>query len=202
MSKRAAGCARVPAELEAWTIPGATPYLHADRSLVEKWRDRLAAVEGFKVGVAWQGNPAFYSDRFRSIALAEFAPLSRVPGVRLIRLQLKGVAEPTSAEIDSVPMVSWIDAMDAQGNAFMDTAAIMASLDLVITSDTSIAHLAGALGVPVWVALSIAPDWRWLLKRDDTPWYPSMRLFRQSRLADWSDVFERMASELAIRVAS
>ena len=181
------------------TIPANTAYLRPDAGLVEKWRARLATVEGFKVGVAWQGNPAFYSDRFRSIALAEFAPLARVPGVRLIRLQQQDRAEPVSAENESVPMISWVDEMDAQGNAFMDTAAIMASLDLVITSDTSIAHLAGALGVPVWVALSIGPDWRWLLARDDCPWYPTMRLFRQTRLADWSDVFERMASELAIR---
>jgi hypothetical protein len=181
------------------TIPATVPYLSADPRLVEKWRDRLATVEGIKVGIAWQGNPAFYSDRFRSIALAEFAPLAKVAGMRLIRLQKKVVDEERLAENESVQMICWDDEMDAIGNEFMDTAAIMASLDLVVTSDTSIAHLAGALGVPVWVALSVAPDWRWLLARDDSPWYPTMRLFRQTRLGEWSDVFERMASELASR---
>ncbi len=130
-------------ETRVETIPASTPYLRADAGLVEKWRVRLATVEGVKVGVAWQGNPAFYSDRFRSIALAEFAPLARVPGVRLIRLQQQDRAESVSAENESLPMISWADEMDAEGNAFMDTSAIMASLDLVITSDTSIAHLAG-----------------------------------------------------------
>ncbi len=186
-------------ETRADTIPATTPYLHADPRLIEKWQARLEAVEGLKVGIAWQGNPAFYSDRFRSISLAEFAPLAKVPGVRLIRLQQKGNAEAEPAESDQLQMISWDSEMDAAGNEFMDTATIMASLDLVITSDTSIAHLAGALGVPVWVALSLAPDWRWLLARDDSPWYPSMRLFRQTRLADWSDVFERTARELESR---
>lgn len=181
------------------TIPATTPYLYADPRLIEKWRARLSAVEGLKVGIAWQGNPAFYSDRFRSIALAEFAPLAKIPGVRLIRLQQQGVGEAMSAEGDRVQMISWDEEIDGVGNEFMDTAAIMASLDLVITSDTSIAHLAGALDVPVWVALSLAPDWRWLLERDDSPWYPTMRLFRQTRLADWSDVFKRMAQELESR---
>jgi hypothetical protein len=181
------------------TIPAAIPYLQSDPGLVAKWQARLATVEGLKVGIAWQGNPAFYSDRFRSIALDEFAPLAEVRGVRLIRLQRKELAEQSTTEGDRIPIVTWDEEVDAEGNAFMDTAAIMASLDLVITSDTSIAHLAGALGLPVWVALSLAPDWRWLLVREDSPWYPTMRLFRQTRLADWSDVFERMTRELAVR---
>jgi hypothetical protein len=115
--------------------------------------------------------------------------------VQLISLQKGEGVEQLGELEDAFPVVSFGDALDQDG-AFLDTAAIMRNLDLVVTTDTSIAHLAGALGVRVWVALSIGPDWRWLLKRTDSPWYPTMRLFRQKQLGNWSDVFADIAEEL------
>jgi hypothetical protein len=123
--------------------------------------------------------------------------LARIPGVQLISLQ-KGAGTEQLRELkDRLPISVLCDQLDEEAGAFMDTAAIMQSLDLVITPDTATAHLAGGLGVPVWLALSALPDWRWMWQRDDSPWYPSMRLFRQDRLGDWRAVFERMATEIA-----
>jgi len=181
----------------AATIPAGVPYLSAKPDLIASWRTALAGVAGLKVGIAWQGNRAFYSDRFRSIPLAEYLPLAAVPGVRLISLQkTDGVdqIEPVADRFNFVPLGA---ELDTTSGTFMDTAALMMNLDLVITSDTAIAHLAGGLGVPVWVALSVAPDWRFLLERSDSPWYPTMRLFRQTRFNQWSDVFQRIAAALA-----
>src|SRR5262249_54779530 len=157
-------------------IPAEVPYLFADSQLVDEWRRRLAPHKGFRVGIAWQGNPQRAWDHpHRSIPLAEFAPLSRVNGVRLISLQKgAGSEQLRNAEF----LVASLDSSEEEAvGAFTATAAIMKNLDLVITSDTALAHLAGALGVPVWLALSCAPDWRWLLGREDSPWYPTMRLF-------------------------
>src|SRR5262249_17002328 len=136
-----------------------------------------------------------------SIPLNLFATLANVKGVQLISLQ-KGVGPeelPTIAGQFSVLDLG--SRLDEVSGAFMDTAAIMMNLDLVISSDTSIAHLAGALGVPVWVGLPKNADWRWLLKREDSPWYPTMKLFRQTRSAHWQDVFERMRRALANAVS-
>jgi len=171
----------------------------------------------FLVGIAWQGNPAYGFDRQRSIPLTRFGPLAQVEGVQLISLQ-KGAGtdqlrwtvdggqwpeQPIHRPPSTVHCSShgWgvLDlgsGLDEASGAFMDTAAVIMNLDLVISSDNVVAHLAGALGVAVWVALSLVPDWRWLLQRDDSPWYPSMRLFRQTRDGNWEDVFERMAKEL------
>ena len=135
---------------------------------------------GFKVGISWQGSPSFVHDKGRSIPLAAFAPLAEVPGIRLISLQKRPGAEqiatvPFGARIEQV-----LDAADTGEDAFRDTAALVASLDLVVASDSMNAHLAGALGKPTYVALRRVPDWRWLLGRDDCPWYPTARLFRQA----------------------
>lgn len=173
------------------------PYLTPEPARVEKWLNRLQSTQGVRIGIAWQGNPAFYSDRFRSIPLLAFEPLARVPGVTLFSLQKDFGVEQIRQLGGRFPVVDLGEELDRDA-PFLDTAAILASLDLVITSDTSIAHLAGALGVRTWLATSFAPDWRWLLAREDSPWYPSLRLFRQSRLGDWSDVFERMAAALAL----
>src|SRR5262249_19149294 len=177
----------------------------ADPARIERWRRELGG-EGFKVGIAWQGSPSFPGDRLRSIPLAHFAPLAGVEGVRLFSLQkgpgreqIRSTAR-VFASAGRLALTDLGERLDEQG-AFLDTAAVMKTLDLVITSDTAIAHLAGALGVPVWVALSIGPDWRWLLDREDCPWYPTMRLFRQRRQGDWDEVFERMAAELHARNA-
>jgi Flp pilus assembly protein TadD len=172
------------------------PYLRAQTSRIEHWRDGLSGWPGFQVGIAWQGNPAYYSDRFRSIPLAQFGPIAALEGVRLISLQKGPGVEQLDSTGDRFQVVRVDDQLDVS-EPFMDTAAIIAGLDLVVTSDTSIAHLAGAMGLRVWVALGLSPDWRWLLGRADSPWYPSMRLFRQTRLGDWSDVFQQIAEALA-----
>jgi tetratricopeptide (TPR) repeat protein len=178
------------------TIPAAVPYLSAEPALREIWRKRIGA-EGFKVGVVWQGNPDPEADRSRSMPLTALAPLAEVAGVRLISLQ-KGIGEEQLVNLPPSFQVETLGAdFDAGADAFVDTAAAMTCLDLIITCDTSVAHLAGALGVPVWVALKSDAEWRWLTKRADSPWYPTMRLFRQKRRGIWSDVFEAMAGELA-----
>jgi tetratricopeptide (TPR) repeat protein len=173
------------------TIPGTASYLKAEPGRVERWQQHLGAA-GFKIGIAWQGNAKMAMDKTRSIPLREFAPLAELPGVRLIALQ-KG---PGTEQIAEVPFKHRLETFgndfDADA-AFLDTAAVMMHLDLVVTSDTSIAHLAGALGREVFVALRKIPDWRFLLARDDSPWYPSMRLFRQAEAGDWRGVFERIA---------
>jgi hypothetical protein len=132
----------------------------------------------------------------RDIPLEHFAALSEIPGVRLISLQ-KGA---DSGELARAGVWEPAKDFDTTPGAFMDTAAIMKNLDLVISSDTSVPHLAGALGVPVWVALPFVPDWRWLLDRSDSPWYPTMRLFRQKKVGDWAGVFEEIAAALDVVV--
>ncbi len=180
---------------ELATLPSDIPYVLAEAPLVARWRERIGG-HGCKVGIAWQGNPVGEIDKGRSIPLACFAPLSAVPGVRLISLQ-KAHGLDQLERLPNRMDVETPGEFDEGGDAFVDTAAIMKSLDLVITSDTAIPHLAGALGVPAWVALKHVPDWRWMLDRSDSPWYPSLRLFRQSAPDDWAGVFARIAGELS-----
>ncbi len=183
---------------ELATIPAPVGYLNPDQELVGRWRTWPGSGRSLKVGIAWQGNPQaeVLQLRGRSVPLAEFAPLAALPNVRLICLQKSRGFE----QIRGVGFASRIAVpepeLDAGPDAFADTAALMMHLDLVVTSDTSIAHLAGALGRPVWVALHHAPEWRWLLAREDSPWYPSMRLFRQARHGDWSAVFAAITRAL------
>jgi tetratricopeptide (TPR) repeat protein len=183
------------------TIPADVPYIEVEAQLVEHWRQELASLGGFKVGIAWQGKPSFYFDRFRSMPLKEFAPLAAVPGITLISLQ-KGFGSEQIAALDGLFKVVDLGPQLDERAAFLDTAAVIKNLDLVIASDSATAHLAGALGVPVWLATPFSPDWRWLLARDDSPWYPTMRLFRQERRGDWRHVFQRMAMALAERVGA
>jgi len=175
------------------TIPASIPYLAAEPALAEKWRQRLGP-GGFKIGIAWRSSAGGVGKAFSP---AHFAALSKIPGVRLISLQ----RHEESAELADLPPGLTIEQLgpdfDAGPDAFIDSAAVMTSLDLVISADTAIAHLAGALGRPVWVALKHVPDWRWLLDPADTPWYPTMRLFRQPAPGDWSGVFAEMAASLA-----
>ena len=173
-------------------IPAAVPYLRAEPERVSAWRARLG-MHGFRIGIAWQGKPGVI-DEGRSIALREFAPLAGMPGVRLISLQ-KGFGSGQLADAGFAVEDLGAD-FDSGPDAFLDSAAIMQSLDLVITSDTAIAHLAGALGRPAWVALKYLPEWRWMLNRPDSPWYPTLRLFRQQTQGDWGGVFAAMAREL------
>ncbi len=187
------------------TVPANVPYIHLDESLVESWRERLSASLTeitprssplMRIGIAWQGNPNHRLDRYRSIRLTEFVPLARVRGVRLVSLQ-KG---PGAIQIQQMPpeFSIWEPGQSEQmtTQALLDTAALIKNLDLVISVDTGTCHLAGALGVPVWVPLSAIGEWRWLVHREDSPWYPTMRLFRQKKLGRWKEVFRRMVRKL------
>jgi Flp pilus assembly protein TadD len=173
-------------------IPANVPYLRSDAEAVERWRAELSSHEGFKVGIAWQGNPTHKSDFYRSIPLSQFAPIAAVPGIHLYSLQVGPGREQLADWIDRWPIT---DLADRLGD-FHNTAAAVSNLDLVITCDSAPAHLAGALGVPVWLALAITPDWRWLLGRSDSPWYPTARLFRQQQPGDWENVFRAIGQEL------
>jgi tetratricopeptide (TPR) repeat protein len=205
------------------TIPADVPYLFADESLVEEWRERLSARIGersaaqvgqrpplrggartdlLRVGINWRGREGRGPWEKRNVPVRCFEALARFRDIRFLSLQ-KEASRNELAEIGQrLPMVEIGTDIDETHGAFMDTAAIMMNLDLVITSDTSVAHLAGALGVPVWVALPFVPDWRWLLDRNDSPWYPTMRLFRQKQPGDWAGVFEEIEAALAERVQS
>jgi tetratricopeptide (TPR) repeat protein len=177
-------------------------YLAADPVLVTQWRQRLAGLRGFKVGIVWAGNPDHPHDRFRSIELAELAPLATLEGVQLISLQKGAGLKQLRSLSAKMNILDLGDDLDERTGAFMDSAAVMKSLDLVIAVDTSLAHLAGGLGVPVWVPLQLSPDWRWLTGRATTPWYPSMRLFRQRVFNVWPPVVAEMATELRSLAAS
>lgn len=177
------------------TIPAAVPYLRADPELAAAWARRLGPrdADGLRVGLVWAGNPAFVADRFRSPRLAALGPLLAVPGVRFVALQkgdgrrdLEGAVLPPG----------FTDLGPALGD-LADTAAVMANLDLVVSSCTAPAHLAGALGMPVWVLQPFAPDWRWLLERGDSPWYPTLRLYRQPSWGAWEPAVARLAADLA-----
>jgi len=183
------------------SIPNKVPYLFAEPARIATWGDRLRELPGLRIGIAWQGNmqvERLIWARGRSIPLKALAPLAEVPGVSLVSLQ-KGPGAEQLREVsfrDRVLELS--EELDPGPDAFLDTAAVMAGLDLVISSDTSIAHLAGALARPVWVALNAAADWRWLLERTDSPWYPTMRLFRQlDRSKGWEPVIAAMVEALA-----
>jgi hypothetical protein len=176
------------------TAPAA-PYLAADPARVALWRDRIGT-HGRRIGIAWQGNPAAAAERGRSVPLREFLPLAQVPGVRLISLQKHHGLEQLTGVPDGLKVETLGDDFDAGRDAFSDAAAVMQCLDMVITSDTSIAHLAGALGRPVWVVVQHVPDWRWLLEGEECLWYPTMRLFRQPARGDWGSAFARVAAEL------
>lgn len=183
-------------KLNLHALPDCVPYISADAELTASWSARLAEADGLRIGVAWRGNAAYARDRFRSIPLAEFAPLAAVPGVRLIGLQKGELTDEEQTTIRRLSLIDLRDELDEQHGPFLDTAAVMRNLHLVITADTAIAHLAGALGVPACVALCRLPEWRWMLERDDSPWYPTMRLYRQSTLGEWADVFARIARDV------
>lgn len=190
-------------------IPGDVPYLSADPELIEHWRRQLAPIRGLRVGIVWQGNTRHPWDRHRSAALEEFEPLARLPGVRLVSLQKGAAAEKVQSPRfqvharsgGSFEVISFGGLVDEFSGAFMDTAAIIRNLDLVVAVDTAVGHLAGALAAPTWLALNYSPDWRWLVDRADTPWYPTIRLFRQQKPGDWPGVFRQIADELAKLVA-
>jgi tetratricopeptide (TPR) repeat protein len=169
--------------------PGPVPYLAADPDTAQACREQVRAGAALVVGIAWRGNPDYAGDRIRSAPPAVFAPLAAVPDARLVSL-MPGATPDECAAAGAVDIGAdrWTD--------FAAAAAVVANLDLVVSVDTAAAHLAGALGVPVWIALPSAPDWRWGLGREDSPWYPTARLFRQEHRGEWEPVFGRMAEEL------
>jgi tetratricopeptide (TPR) repeat protein len=176
------------------TIPSRTPYLFASPERLKVWEERLPKSRALRVGIGWAGNPIFSTDKSRSIGLPRFLPLLSVPGVQFISLQ-KDLRPGDEELLRQHPHVIHLgDRLDD----FSDTAAVMSLLDLVISSDTAPVHLAGALGRPVWVLLRHVPDWRWLLDRDDSPWYPSARLFRQPVAGDWDSVVGKVIEELSL----
>ena len=174
------------------TMPDTEPYLLAEPERVAAWRSKLGT-EDFKVGLCWRGSQDWRADPYRSIPLAAFAPLAALPGVRLISLQM-------DAETGAAFPLEHLEGVDAGTDSFIDTAAIMANLDLVVTIDTSIAHLAGALARPTAVLLRKVPEWRWLLGRDETPWYPTARLYRQEAAFDWDAPIACLVAEVAARL--
>ncbi|HVC63204.1 MAG TPA: tetratricopeptide repeat protein [Acetobacteraceae bacterium] len=165
------------------TIPSAAGYLHADPALAARWRERLP--DGGKIGLAWGGNPLHSNDRRRSLPPAAVARLRALGGGSVVNLQV-GPRAGEARLPDLSPFLT----------DYAETAALVATLDLVLTVDTSVAHVAGALGVPCWVMLPFAPDWRWMPGRDNTPWYASLRLFRQPRPGDWDGVIDAVAAAL------
>ncbi|MCC6511926.1 MAG: tetratricopeptide repeat protein [Pirellulaceae bacterium] len=183
--------------VNAETIPSFESYIQPAPNLTQYWAQRLPKQnDRLRVGIAWQGTPDHQADIFRSIPLKHFEALADLPKVELYSLQSGFGVEQIAQWRGAAPLRNFGDNVDQSSGAFMDTAAIMRQLDLVITSDTSIAHLAGALGVKCWIALNYIPDWRWLLARSDSPWYPSVRLFRQPTLSNWQAVFQEMRQEL------
>lgn len=176
-------------------LPPLPPYLRAEPQLVDKWRGRIGA-QGFKIGVCWQGDPASQNDVERFAPLEHFAPLATLPGVRLISLQKRHGLDQLEALRGRID-VETLEDFDDGPDAFIDTAAVMLCLDMIVTVDTSIAHLAGALGRPTLVALKFSPDWRWGLERADCLWYPATRLFRQNPGRDWDEAFLRIAEHVS-----
>lgn len=176
--------------LTSENIPNAVPYLHADSNLIKSWAARIRPHAGkFNIGIVWAGAPIHRRDAERSIPPAVFAPLSKIDGVQLFSLQKDAL---TGAATD-LPLVDLTRGL----HDFADTAALMMNLDLIIGVDTAVVHLAGALGRKVWTLLPFSPDWRWLLNRDDSPWYPTMRLFRQTAPGDWNGPLGRVTEALA-----
>jgi tetratricopeptide (TPR) repeat protein len=173
-------------------IPAQAPYVLADAARIAAWRNQLGDDSRLKVGIVWAGSAMHQNDRARSCRLEEFLPLARIETVRLYSLQ-KG--KPADA-LKSLPAGVEIVGLGEQLNSFSDTAALLEVLDLVISVDTSLVHLAGALARPVWTVISRGADWRWMMDREDTPWYLTMRLFRQLRMHDWAGVFARVEWEL------
>ena len=180
------------------TIPADVPYLAADPARVAIWGDRLRPEGGgLRVGFRWAGGSTFVGESHRSTTFERWRPVLETPNICWYSLQ----TEDRAAEFSRISTVAIRD-LSAQLTDFTETAAVIANLDLVITTDTAVAHLAGALGRPVWIALKHVADWRWLLDREDSPWYPTARLFRQRRAGDWDEVIARIAAELDHLAAS
>jgi tetratricopeptide (TPR) repeat protein len=178
------------------TIPAPVPYMGAEPAKVAEWAERLAALspEGYRrIGIVWAGRPSHMNDDNRSTSLASFAPLANLPDTTLVSLQKGATQAQIGAYWGRAPLIN----LGPEIHDYGDTMAILESLDLLVTVDTSVGHLSGAMGKPVWIMLPYAPDWRWLLGRSDSPWYRTVRLFRQSADRDWQPVMAGIAEELS-----
>ena len=173
------------------TIPDTVPYLHADVDKTKYWQERFSA-DGFKVGIVWAGGPKLLNDRNRSCRLKLFESLTKIIGVRLIGMQKGEAAE----QVRDLPPGIEVFNYGPELEDFTDTMGLIENMDLIISVDTAVAHLAGAMGKPVWLVLPFSPDWRWFMNRTDSPWYPSMRIYRQKKKGDWASVFNRIGKDL------
>ncbi len=178
------------------TIPGTTPYLRAEPAAAAAWRDRLGRLDGLRVGLVWAGNPTYSYDHLRSIPFALLTRLLAQPGVSFVSLQ-----KDAAPKVRALPMGARLHDWTAELTDLADTAALIDGLDLVLGVDTAVVHLAGALGKPVWLLNRFDTDWRWLLGREDSPWYPTLRQFRQAQPGDWKGVLARVSTALAGRAS-
>ncbi len=182
------------------TVPAEIPYLSPDPDLVAHWGERLERDGNFRIGICWQGNPSYKADARRSVPLEHFAPLGTVEGVSLYSLQKEFGTKQLAAFGAEHGIIDLGPELDEDHGAFMDSLAVIKHLDLVITSDTAMPHLAGAVGCEVWMALAHVPDWRWGMAGETTPWYPTMRFYRQHRAGDWGGVFDAIKCALEDRL--
>ncbi len=185
------------------TIPDNTPYIEPSPHLTTAWKEKLASDKNFKIGLCWQGNARYTTQALRravalkSIHLEQFAPLFAIPGVSIYSLQQYDGLEQINVVPFKEKLITFDSTFDHTHGRFMDTAAVIKNLDLVISVDTSICHLAGAMNVPTWVLVPFPADWRWLLNRTDSPWYPSIRVFRQRTAGDWQSVIAAVVEEVS-----
>jgi hypothetical protein len=175
-------------------VPAEIPYLRAGGEHVDKWRARIAAFPRPRIALAWSGNRAHVNDRHRSIALSCLDPLLATSGAHFVSIQ-RDLRDGEAELLRSRSIAHLGDEL----TDFADTAAVLEHVDLLISVDTAVAHLAGALGKPVWILLPFAPDWRWMLDREDSPWYPTARLFRQAAIGDWASVIDLLRAEIGAR---
>jgi hypothetical protein len=176
---------------ELASIPSAVPYLRADPARQQAWRQALGPRTGRRVGIAFSGSPDHPEDGLRSIPAALLLPALALPGLELHVAQ----KDIRPADAEALPAAPWVRCHADRLTDFAETAALLSQLDLVVTVDTSLAHLAGAMGLPVWLLLQASADFRWLRGRDDSPWYPTARLFRQPAAGRWEPVLARVAEE-------
>ncbi len=187
-------------QIDESNIPNDVPYIHTPKHLIDYWRGILSRelpAAKIRVGIVWQGNPDHQADMFRSVPLSALTPLAEIDGIQLISLQRGFGSEQLKTWKGSKIIYCLPENIDETSGAFMDTSAILEFLDLIVTSDTSMAHLSGALGRPTCVMLGYTPDWRWLQNRTDSPWYPSCKLFRQPQVGDWSTVVSGIGEHIS-----
>lgn len=173
-------------------IPSQIPYLKVDLELSKKWQDKILNNSKLNVGLTWAGNPELRRDYNRSCTFETFSQLLKIPDINFYSLQKGDSSYQILINLEGLNILDYTE----EFNDFADTAGFIENLDLVISVDTAVAHLAGALGKTVWTLLPFVPDWRWMLDREDSPWYPTMRLFRQPSIGDWKSVIERVEEEL------